>query len=81
MTSGTNAHHGIYRTIPVVYDYPPKPGYDRILEISNIKVSSDAPHDVKTEHDGRNLVIRIGDPDKTVTGSTSTSSTTTSRAP
>ena len=63
-----NEHHGIYRTIPVVYDYPPKPGYNRVLEISNIKVSSDAPHDVKTERDGRNLVIRIGDPHKTVTG-------------
>ena len=63
-----NPHHGIYRVIPVVYDYPPKPGYDRVLEVSNIKVSSGAPHDVKTERDGRNLTIRIGDPHKTVTG-------------
>ena len=65
----------------MVYDYPPKPGYDRILEISNIKVTSDAPHDLKTERDGRNLTIRIGDPNKTVTGQHLYILTTTSRAP
>ena len=63
-----NEHHGIYRVIPVVVRLPAQAGYDRVLEITNINVSSDAPHDVKTERDGRNLTIRIGDPDKTVTG-------------
>ncbi|HTY73326.1 MAG TPA: DUF2207 domain-containing protein [Actinomycetes bacterium] len=65
---GDTPHHGIYRTIPVVYDYPPKPAYERVLEISNIHVTSDAPDQVKTSHSGRYLVIRIGDPNKTITG-------------
>jgi hypothetical protein len=65
---GTTPHHGILRYIPVSYDYPPKSGYDRVLEIDNIKVTSDAPAAFKTARSGRNLTIRIGDPNKTITG-------------
>jgi uncharacterized membrane protein len=65
---GTTEHHGIYRVIPVAYDYPPKSGYDRVLKISNIHVTSDAPSNLKTDQSGRNLTIRIGDPNQTVTG-------------
>jgi hypothetical protein len=65
---GTTPHHGIIRYIPVTYDYPPKSGYDRVLKVSNIKVASDAPSKFTTSHSGRDLVIKIGDPHKTITG-------------
>lgn len=65
---GSNQRHGIYRTIPVRYPYPPDDRYERVLKIDNLRVSSDAPDDVKTSNEGNSFVIRIGDEDETVSG-------------
>ena len=63
---GTNERHGIYRTIPVRYPYDDT--YDRVLEVDQIRVTSDAPSDLETATEGDTLVLRIGDPDKTISG-------------
>ncbi len=63
---GTNQRHGIYRTIPVRYDYDKT--YERILKVDDLSVTSDAPDDVKTSNENGSLVIRVGDENKTVTG-------------
>lgn len=60
--------HGIYRTIPVAYDYSPT--QVRIIEIEDVRVtaSDGTPDDVEVSQDGSALVLRIGDPDVTVSG-------------
>ena len=65
---GAQQRHGIYRTIPVQYTY--NDTSDRLLRVSNIRVVSTtgAPTDVSTKTEGSSLVIRVGDPDRTVTG-------------
>ncbi len=63
---GTHQRHGIYRTIPVRYPYDET--YERVLKVDDIKVSSDAPDDVKTSNEGNDLVVRIGDENVTVSG-------------
>ncbi|HYN75046.1 MAG TPA: DUF2207 domain-containing protein [Candidatus Limnocylindria bacterium] len=63
---GGNQRHGIYRTIPVRYPYDDT--YDRVLEVDQIQVTSDAPADLETSNEGDTLVLRIGDPDRTVSG-------------
>jgi Predicted membrane protein (DUF2207) len=66
---GSTPHHGIFRVIPVAYDYPPKNGYDRVLKVDHITVkATSASNKVKTERSGRNLTIRVGDSKRTITG-------------
>ena len=76
--------HGIFRVIPVRYelsptdtqiDIPPGRSADdfvRVIEIENLTVTGTAPTDVVTEEptrfEGRELSIRIGDEDRTVSG-------------
>jgi hypothetical protein len=76
--------HGIFRVIPVRYELSPtdtqidlpdgrEPGeFLRIIEIDNIAVTSTAPADLHLEEptrfEGRDLRVRIGDEDRTVTG-------------
>lgn len=55
--------HGIYRDIPVVYTN--EDGSKFHTEIKNVSVSG---HKYKTSREGDFLRIRIGDPDRTVTG-------------
>lgn len=66
---GTNHKHGIYRDIPVRVRYDDR--YDRLYPIDMVSVDAGAgtPHDVKRESapEGRTR-LRIGDPDRTVTG-------------
>jgi uncharacterized membrane protein YgcG len=63
----TQGKHGIFRTIPTVFPYDDK--HERVYPISDVDVSSPtgAPDDVKVEEDSVTS-IRIGHPDKTVTG-------------
>jgi uncharacterized membrane protein YgcG len=61
--------HGIFRDIIVRQPWSPDPDYERVYRISNVKVSSpDAPAGTKETREGRTLNIRIGDPDRTVSG-------------
>ncbi|MPZ72439.1 MAG: DUF2207 domain-containing protein [Nitriliruptorales bacterium] len=76
--------HGIFRVIPVRYDLSPgdvqidlpagRPAgeFVRAIEIDNIHVTSSAPSDLVVEEptrfEGRELSLRIGDEDRTVSG-------------
>ncbi|MFZ0324114.1 MAG: DUF2207 domain-containing protein [Actinomycetes bacterium] len=64
----TDFSHGIERYIPNRYPYDDT--YDRVLQISDVQVTSPtgAPTDVKVEQQGDALYIRVGDPNQTVTG-------------
>ena len=64
---GGQARHGIIRSIPVQYPY--SASYDRITPLTVRSVSSpDAPAQYTTENTGGMVTIKIGDPDRTVTG-------------
>jgi Predicted membrane protein (DUF2207) len=64
---GDQQKHGIYRYIPVVY--PQDSQHNRVIKIRNLSVSSaDAPAQTQTKTQDGNLVVRIGDPNQTVTG-------------
>ncbi len=64
---GGTARHGIERKIPVRFRYDGR--YDRIDRIDNVTVSAspDTPTKVKISS-GNRKYVRIGDPDKTITG-------------
>lgn len=67
---GPFERHGIFRTIPVRFPYDPDPKFERIYELTGIRVDGSAgtPDDVEeTDENGRKL-LRIGDPDKKITG-------------
>jgi uncharacterized membrane protein YgcG len=72
---GVVPKHGIYRDIPVRFDYPKKADTDRVYELEDISVSASegTPAQFDTEEFTQDGVgyerIKIGDPDKTVTGS------------
>ncbi|MDO8516256.1 MAG: DUF2207 domain-containing protein [bacterium] len=63
---GANARHGIFREIPVRYA---RDTGTYTLTLSDIKVRDNLgePYVFAVSHDGANEIIRIGDPDKTVT--------------
>ena len=65
---GAGYRHGIYRYIPVRFPYDDK--YDRVYPVSNIRVrgSQGTPAETKVDDDAQNKVLRIGDPDRTITG-------------
>src|SRR5947208_6452831 len=68
---GSVPHHGIFRDIPVRFDYEPDRRYERVTKIDEIKVTAEpAGTSGKTavENAGRLLRIKIGDAKKTVTG-------------
>ncbi|HEX8099104.1 MAG TPA: DUF2207 domain-containing protein [Actinomycetota bacterium] len=65
---GSFPKHGIFRDIPVRLAYDDK--YDRVfpLHVQSVTGSPGTPADYKTTTEGGLLHIRIGDPDKTITG-------------
>jgi hypothetical protein len=64
---GGQARHGIVREIPVQYPY--SKNYDRITPLTVRSVSSpDAPAQYSADNTGDKVNIKIGDPDRTVTG-------------
>lgn len=60
--------HGIFRTIPVRYSDPK--GYAYSLHVRLLSVTDEAgrAHGTQVTNEGRYVKIRIGDPDRTVTG-------------
>lgn len=77
---GEDERRGIVRRIPVSYplaaddsqvripeDREPA-DYRRVIAIDAVAVTATAPDDVEVSRDGDVLVVRIGDPDQTVTG-------------
>jgi uncharacterized membrane protein YgcG len=65
---GSSRHHGITRTIPVVYRFDST--HDRVyrLTVRRVTASGGAPAGYDVSRDGENEVIKIGDPDVTITG-------------
>jgi uncharacterized protein (TIGR04222 family) len=60
--------HGIFRTVPVRFHFDSR--YDRVypLDIVSVEGSPGTPHDYEVKDQGGDKRIRIGDPDKTITG-------------
>jgi len=60
-------HHGIYREIPVSYRRPTGENLSIDLDVESVALDGGVvPYTVKRS--GSNLLIRIGDPDRTITG-------------
>lgn len=56
-------NHGIERAIPASYN-----GDDLHFHLNKVTSTSGAPVQVSTRHENGNVVLRIGDPNRTVTG-------------
>ena len=67
---GPFERHGIFRTIPVRFPYDPDPKYERVYELSGIRVdgSEGTPDGVEDSDENGRKLLRIGDPDETITG-------------
>jgi hypothetical protein len=65
---GSTPRHGIIRFIPNRLRYDDE--FDRVYPIDLVSVgaSRDTPDDVETKEENGNFVIRIGDPDETISG-------------
>lgn len=68
---GVVPRHGILRVIPVRFDYTPKADTDRVyrLDVLSVRASEETPsqYTIDTIDDGKKQ-IKIGDPDRTITG-------------
>ena len=79
---GVVPEHGIFRDVPVRFDYPPKSNHDRgyPLDVKSVQASEGTPAQYTIEGgdvDGIGLKrIKIGDPDRTTAASTPTTSRT-----
>jgi uncharacterized protein (TIGR04222 family) len=65
---GANERHGIFRKIPERFPYDDT--YERIYPIEVLEVSGSpgTPAEHETSHENDYLVLKIGDPDETITG-------------
>ena len=65
---GTLSKHGIYRDIPVVYDYDEKTNRVYDLSVESVTDANGRAHKYEVDREGSYLRIKIGDPDVTVSG-------------
>jgi uncharacterized protein (TIGR04222 family) len=67
---GVVPRHGIFRVIPTRVDYPPKANHDRVypLDVLSVRASEGTPAQYTVETEGDDEQIKIGDPDRTITG-------------
>lgn len=65
---GSNTRHGIFRDIPVRLDYDSR--YERVypLKVISVEGSPGTPDQYKRESITNKARLKIGDPDKTITG-------------
>src|SRR6266545_2868681 len=65
---GSTEHHGIFRTIPVRFHYDDR--NDRVyrLHVLSVAGSPGTPDQYKVSKSGNDLEIKVGDPDRTITG-------------
>jgi uncharacterized membrane protein YgcG len=65
---GSTEHHGIYRDIPERLQYDRT--HDRVypIDVGSVQATGGASAEYTVEHAGGTFRIRIGDPDRTVTG-------------
>ena len=60
--------HGIFRDIPIRYGRGASPDYRIALDVEEVTVDDGDKVPYKLSHEGPNLRIRIGDPDRTLKG-------------
>jgi hypothetical protein len=65
---GSTERHGIIREIPERLRYDETSDRVYPIEVVSVETSPGAPDDVALERSGSYLAIRIGDPDRTITG-------------
>jgi hypothetical protein len=66
---GSQQRHGIFRYVPVEYEYEPDPNYRRVTRITSISVDDGSERiPFTTSRRGTNLELKIGDPDELITG-------------
>jgi uncharacterized protein (TIGR04222 family) len=67
---GLVPHHGIFRIVPTRTSESGKAGYDRVypLTVVSVTASEGTPAQYSVETDGNDQRIKIGDPDRTITG-------------
>ena len=67
---GATPHHGIFRDVPVRVDYPPVANHDRVypLDVVSVRASEGTPAQYTVDDEGDDKRIKIGDPDRTITG-------------
>ncbi len=68
---GNAEHHGIFRDIQTRYRYDSvKKGYDRLtpLDVLSVDASGGASAQYSVKRSGDSQILKIGDPDRTVTG-------------
>lgn len=67
---GNAQRHGIFRTIPVRENYVAEENHDRVwpVDVLSVGASEGTPAQYQVEEEGDDLRIRIGDPDRTITG-------------
>jgi uncharacterized membrane protein YgcG len=65
---GSNRRHGIYRDIPIRYGRGRAADYRISLDVESVTDESGIAQPFKVSTSGRNLRIRIGDPNREVTG-------------
>ena len=65
---GNDSRHGIFREIPTRLTYDDR--YDRVYPLRDVRVSSESAPDQVSKEDGPGGTtrLRIGDPDRTITG-------------
>ena len=62
--------HGIFREIPVRYAWDPDPKMVRVydVDVRSVRDANGRGLQYETSQNGANLRIRVGDPDRTVSG-------------
>jgi hypothetical protein len=65
---GAEQRHGIFRRIPVRYGRGHAADYRIGLDVERVDDGAGTPLPFRVSHAGRDVTIRIGDPDRTVTG-------------
>jgi hypothetical protein len=65
---GSSPHHGIFRTIPVVYRFDSKKNRVYQLHLEHVTATGGASANVDLSRNGADEVIKIGDKDRTITG-------------
>ena len=65
---GSTQRHGIFRYIPNRLRYDDE--FDRVypIDLISVRTSAGTPDDTETKEENGNFVIRIGDPDTTISG-------------
>jgi len=65
---GSTSHHGIFREIPYRYKNDEDKQFRLDINVISVKDESGKPYPYTSSNSGDNLILKIGDPNETVTG-------------